>query len=46
MRKIFEFYRTTYNDVRGRGGKVVLVSYTDLVTQFRDRTLEGLSICW
>src|SRR2546422_5133405 len=22
MRKIFEFYRTTYNDVRGRGGKV------------------------
>ena len=42
LRKIFEFYRTTYNDVRGRGGKVVLVSYTDLVTQFRDRNLDVL----
>src|SRR5207244_10952319 len=42
LRKIFEFYRTTYNDVRGRGGKIVLVSYTDLVTQFRDRNLDVL----
>src|SRR5213079_3520651 len=42
MRKIFEFYKTTYNDVRGRGGKVILVSYTDLVTQFRDRNLDVL----
>ncbi len=42
LRKIFEFYRTTYNDVRGRSGKVVLVSYTDLVTQFRDRNLDVL----
>lgn len=40
MRKIFEFYKTTYADVRGRGGKVVFVSYTDLVTQYRDRNLD------
>jgi uncharacterized protein len=40
MRKIFEFYKTTYQDVRSRGGKVVLVSYTDLVTQYRDRNLD------
>ena len=42
MRKIFEFYGTTYTDVRGRGGKIVLVAYTDLVTQFRDRNLDIL----
>ena len=33
MRKVFEFYKTTYADVRTRGGKVVLVSYTDLANQ-------------
>jgi uncharacterized protein len=40
MKKIFDFYKTTYPDVRGRGGKVVLVSYSDLVTQFRDRNID------
>ncbi len=40
MRKIFEFYRTSYQDVRGRGGKVVFVSYSDLVTQYRDRNMD------
>jgi hypothetical protein len=40
MRKVFEFYKTTYADVRGRGGKVVLVSYTDVATQYRDRNLD------
>ena len=40
MRKIFEFYKTTYNDVRSRGGKVILVSYTDLTTQYRDRNMD------
>ena len=40
MRKVFEFYRTTYNDVRSRGGKVILVSYSDLTTQYRDRNME------
>ncbi len=40
MRKIFEFYKTTYNDVRTRGGKVILVSYSDLVTQYRDRNMD------
>ena len=40
MRKIFEFYKTTYQDVRGRGGKVVLVSYSDVATQYRDRNLD------
>lgn len=40
MRKVFEFYKTTYADVRGRGGKVVLVAYSDLATQYRDRNLE------
>jgi hypothetical protein len=40
MRKIFEFYRTSYQDVRGRGGKVVFVSYSDLVTQYRDRNVD------
>jgi len=40
MRKIFEFYKTSYNDVRSRGGKVVLVSYTDLANQYRDRNMD------
>src|SRR5207249_63182 len=42
MRKVFEFYKTTYNDVRSRGGKVILVSYTDLTTQYRDRNMDIL----
>jgi TRAP transporter TAXI family solute receptor len=42
MRKVFEFYKTTYADVRGKGGKVVLVSYSDLVTQYRDRNMDVL----
>jgi TRAP transporter TAXI family solute receptor len=40
MRKVFEFYKTSYADVRGRGGKVILVSYSDLVTQYRDRNMD------
>jgi TRAP transporter TAXI family solute receptor len=40
MRKVFEFYKTTYADVRGRGGKVILVSYSDLATQYRDRNMD------
>ncbi len=40
MRKIFEFYKTTYQDLRSRGGKVVLVSYSDLANQYRDRNLD------
>lgn len=40
MRKVFDFYKTTYQDVRGRGGKVILVSYSDLVTQYRDRNMD------
>jgi hypothetical protein len=42
MRKVFEFYKTTYADVRGRGGKVVLISYSDLVTRYRDRNMDIL----
>lgn len=42
MRKVFEFYKRSYQDVRSRGGKVVLVSYTDLVTQYRDRNMDVL----
>jgi TRAP transporter TAXI family solute receptor len=42
MRKVFEFYKTTYNDVRSRGGKVILVSYTDLANQYRDRNMDIL----
>jgi TRAP transporter TAXI family solute receptor len=42
MRKIFEFYKTTYADVRSRGGKVVFVAYSDLVTQYRDRNVDIL----
>lgn len=42
MRKIFEYYKTSYNDVRSRGGKVILVSYSDLVTQYRDRNMDIL----
>ncbi len=42
MRKVFEFYKTTYQDVRQRGGKVILVSYSDLVTQYRDRNMDVL----
>jgi TRAP transporter TAXI family solute receptor len=40
MRKVFEFYKTTYNDVRAKGGKVILVSYSDLTTQYRDRNMD------
>jgi TRAP transporter TAXI family solute receptor len=40
MRKIFEFYRTSYQDLRNRGGKVILVSYTDVANQYRDRNLD------
>jgi TRAP transporter TAXI family solute receptor len=40
MRKVFEFYKTTYNDVRSKGGKVILVSYSDCVTQYRDRNMD------
>jgi TRAP transporter TAXI family solute receptor len=40
MRKIFEFYKTSYADVRARGGKVILVSYSDLTTQYRDRNMD------
>lgn len=40
MRKVFEFYKTTYQDVRSRGGKVILVAYSDLATQYRDRNMD------
>lgn len=40
MRKVFEYYKTTYQDVRNRGGKVIFVSYSDLVTQYRDRNMD------
>jgi TRAP transporter TAXI family solute receptor len=40
MRKVFEFYKTSYNDVRSKGGKVILVSYSDLTTQYRDRNMD------
>ena len=40
MRKVFEFYKLTYNDVRNKGGKVILVSYSDLTTQYRDRNMD------
>ena len=40
MRKVFEFYKTTYTDVRNKGGKVILVSYSDLTTQYRDRNMD------
>ena len=46
MRKVFEFYKTTYADVRGRGGKVVLVSYSDLANQYRDRNMDILFATW
>jgi TRAP transporter TAXI family solute receptor len=42
MRKVFEHYQTSYQDVRNRGGKVILVSYSDLVTQYRDRNMDIL----
>jgi TRAP transporter TAXI family solute receptor len=40
MRKVFEFYKMTYADVRAKGGKVILVSYSDLTTQYRDRNMD------
>src|SRR4029078_1414633 len=42
MRKVFEFYKTTYNDVRSRGGKVILISYPHLANQYRDRNMDIL----
>jgi TRAP transporter TAXI family solute receptor len=40
MRKVFEFHKSTYGDVRAKGGKVILVSYSDLTTQYRDRNMD------
>jgi TRAP transporter TAXI family solute receptor len=34
LRKIFEFYKTTYADLPGRGGKLVFGSFEELVTQY------------
>ncbi len=42
MRKVFEFYKTSYADVRNRGGKVTFVSYSDLATGYQDRNLDIL----
>lgn len=40
FRQIFNFYKTSYDDLRGWGGKVSLVSYSDLVTLYKDRNLD------
>lgn len=39
LRKIFEFYTTTYADMHNRGGRIVFGSFTDLVNQYRDRNI-------
>jgi hypothetical protein len=41
LRKIFEFYKTTYADVQNRGGRIVFGSFTDLVNQYRDRNVDA-----
>jgi TRAP transporter TAXI family solute receptor len=41
LRKIFEFYGTSYAEFQNRGGKVVHGSFTDLVGQYRDRNIDA-----
>lgn len=44
MKKIFDFYKVSYQDVRSKGGKVIFVSYSDLVTQYRDRNMDVMVV--
>ena len=41
LRKILEFAGTSYADVRNRGGAIVFGSFTDLVNQYRDRSIDA-----
>jgi TRAP transporter TAXI family solute receptor len=41
LRKIFEFYKTTYADLQNRGGKIVFGSFTDMSSQYRARNIEA-----
>jgi TRAP transporter TAXI family solute receptor len=40
FRQIFNFYNTSYDDLRSMGGKLSLVAYSDLVTLYKDRNLD------
>jgi TRAP transporter TAXI family solute receptor len=40
LRKILEFYKTTYDDMRSRGVPVVFGSFRELVTKYRDGTVD------
>ena len=41
LRKILEFYRTSYAEVQNRGGRIVHGSFTELVGQYRDRNIDA-----
>jgi uncharacterized protein len=41
LRKILEFYRTSYAEVQNRGGRIVHGSFTELAGQYRDRNIDA-----
>lgn len=40
LRQIFKFYGATYDDLRSWGGRLSLVSYSDLTTLYKDRNVD------
>lgn len=44
LRKIFEFYKTTYADMQARGGKVVFGSFRELEKQYREQALDVFAL--
>jgi hypothetical protein len=41
LRNLMAFYKTTYADLKGRGGEVVFGAFTELTAQFRDRRIDA-----
>ena len=41
LRNLMAFYKTSYADLKGRGGEVVFGAFTELTAQFRDRKIDA-----
>jgi TRAP transporter TAXI family solute receptor len=41
LRNLMAFYRTSYADLKGRGGEVVFGAFAELAAQFRDRKIDA-----
>lgn len=44
LRNVMAFYKTSYADLKERGGEVVFGSFAELAAQFRDRKLDAFVI--